>query len=221
MERPSERVKLALLTAVTGASAEWFTTVWPQGKVGGEVERLRFYAAFAGAHRRLGDSPVSWGGKDWRRDELARAALILRAFEILLSDEHVAFLRELYAKGDNREKAAILRALPLLPQAERFIELAVEAGRSNVLDVFEAITCENPWPASYCPEPAFNSLVIKALSLGVALSRIEGLATRITPELRRMAGDFAHARRAAGRSVPADLCRILESRGGESREAAQ
>jgi hypothetical protein len=208
-----ERLKAAVLAAVTDeAGGEWFAAVWPQGGQEGEVEQGAFYAAFAAARRRLGGARVRWAGKDWRCDELGRAALILRAFELLPGDAHAAFLVDLYAKGENREKAAILRALPLLPRGARFIELALEAGRANALDVFEAIACENPWPAAHFPAPAFERLIVKALFLGVALSRIEGLEGRITPELRRMAGDFARERRAAGRPVPADVGRILKSR---------
>jgi hypothetical protein len=206
----SERLKTAMLVAVTDEAGAWFASVWPQGKLGESAERRDFYAAFAGARRRLGGACAPWDGKDWRCDELGRAALILRAFDILPDNTHVAFLAELYAKGDNHEKAAILRALPLFPQAERFIDIAAEATRTNVLGIFEAITCENSWPASYFSAPAFERLVIKALFLRLALSRIDGLETRITPELCRMAGDFAAERRAAGRPVPADVDHILK-----------
>jgi hypothetical protein len=39
----------------------------------------------------------------------------------------------------------------------------------------------------------------------VPVSRILGLERRKTPELRRMAADYASERRAAGRPVPADI----------------
>jgi hypothetical protein len=38
------------------------------------------------------------------------------------------------------------------------------------------------------------------------------LRERLNPELARMASDFAAERRAAGRSVPADLGLIIEGR---------
>ena len=37
------------------------------------------------------------------------------------------------------------------------------------------------------------------------IERIVGLTSRLNPELSRMARDYAAERRAAGRSVPADL----------------
>jgi hypothetical protein len=80
-----------------------------------------------------------------------------------------------------------------------------------VVPVFEAIACENPFPAAQFPELHFNQMALKAVFLGVALARMLGLAERRTPELARMAEDFAAERRAAGRTVPADLS-LLGSR---------
>jgi len=57
-------------------------------------------------------------------------------------------------------------------------------------------------------------MVLKAVFAGVALRRILGLAGRRTPELRRMAGDYASERRAAGRSVPVDLACLLGEENG-------
>ena len=48
-------------------------------------------------------------------------------------------------------------------------------------------------------------MVLKALFNEVALSRIAGLAGRRNAELTRMAADYASERRAAGRTVPADI----------------
>ncbi|HET6521402.1 MAG TPA: EboA domain-containing protein, partial [Geminicoccaceae bacterium] len=82
---------------------------------------------------------------------------------------------------------------------------------TNVLDVFEAIACDNPYPATHFPEANFNQMVVKALFVGTLLARVRGLADRDTPELRRMVGDFASERRAAGRPVPEDAGLVLRS----------
>ena len=112
---------------------------------------------------------------------------------------------ELWAHGDNRERQAVLKALPLLPEPERFVALAIEACRSNVLTVFEAIACENPYPQRHFRRAALQSDGAQGAFNGVALARIVGLAERCNPELARMAADFAAERRAAGRPVPDDL----------------
>jgi hypothetical protein len=136
---------------------------------------------------------------------LARIALLVSA------DVDPATAAALYRTGDNDERAAILRALPLLPEPARFVPLAVDACRTHVLSIFEAIACENPFPASYFPPLHFDQMALKAVFLGVALARVVGLAGRRTPELARMAEDYAAERRAAGRAVPADLT-LLGSR---------
>jgi hypothetical protein len=71
--------------------------------------------------------------------------------------------------------------------------------------VFEAIACDNPYPARFFPDLNFNQLVLKAFFTGVAVQRIVGLADRRNAELVRMAQAYASERLAAGRTVPPDL----------------
>jgi hypothetical protein len=104
----------------------------------------------------------------------------------------------------------VLKALPLLPTPDRFLEIAVDACRTSIQPIFEAIACENPYPARYFPELNFNQMVLKAVFIGVALERIIDLDTRLTPDLARMGADYASERRAAGRPVPSDLSRIAK-----------
>jgi hypothetical protein len=75
--------------------------------------------------------------------------------------------------------------------------------------VFEAIAAENPYPATHFPDPNLNQMELKAVFVEVAVDRIQGLDERITPELARMAEDYAAERRAAGRPVPADVDHIV------------
>jgi hypothetical protein len=152
--------------------------------------------AYSRAARMVGKAEIQVPGRGtWGADEVARAALLVRGFSPTLA----------WSRGDNRERQAVLKALPLLPSPERFVDLAVEACRSNVLTVFCAIACENPFPRMHFPEPAYNQMVLKAAFNGVALARIDGLAERKNAELARMAADYAAERRAAGRPVPEDL----------------
>lgn len=178
------------------AAQEWLGSI----VVGDKVALL---AAFSGAARRVGKTPLAIAERGtWGSDEVARAALLVRAYPRITPDE-------LWAYGDNRERQAVLKALPLLPEAARFTALAVEACRTNVMTVFEAIACENPYPALHFPELHYNQMVLKAAFNGFALARVVGLDSRRCPELSRMAADYAAERRAAGRPVPADLDLIL------------
>ncbi len=181
-----------------------------------------FLEEFTAAGRRFGKAPLApeecqrlreagldWPCQAWGRDDLGRIALVTRAAARWPGQVLADTLETAYRQGDNRERQAILRALPLLPEPERLLALAVEACRTHVQPVFEAIACENPYPARHFPELNFNQMVLKALFTGVALERVVGLEGRITPELTRMANDYASERRAAGRPVPPDIGRLL------------
>jgi hypothetical protein len=141
----------------------------------------------------------------WPLSAVGRAGLLASVMGRLVRDERVKLAESVFKTGDNDERSALLRALSLLPEPEAFVELAIDSCRSHVQSVFEAIACENRYPASYFPEHNFNQMVLKCFFTGVALSRVEGLAARRTPELARMAEAYASERRAAGRSIPADL----------------
>jgi hypothetical protein len=203
---------LAVVRAGCSAQArEWVDRTF--ARLEPPLDRATFQAAFAGATRRVGAEQVA--GEDEARplDEVARTALLLRALDCLAPAEHAAFVDEVYRRGDSREQAAVLRTLALLPEPVRFLATAVEACRTNVRVVFEAIACGNPYPAAHFPDLAFNQMVLKALFVELPLASVIGLRARLTPELRRMADDYARERRAAGRSVPDDIAILTEARG--------
>lgn len=180
-------------------------------------------SAFATASRAFGRDPLvvdpdEWTLLDaahvrsrldrWCVDDLAR---VLLAIDLATREaDGVAILRALYDHGDNRERHAVLRALPFLPQPERFVDLGVSACRTHVQTVFEAIACDNGYPAACFPELAYNQMVLKCLFTGAPLARVVGLAERTTPELVRMVDAYASERRAAGRAVPTDATLISE-----------
>lgn len=144
----------------------------------------------------------------WTMEDAARAALLLAsaaadpaAFPALASG--------CYEQGDAREQQSWLRALPLLPSADRFTALAIDACRTNIVPLFESIACENPFPARFFEERNFNQLVLKALFNGIAMARITGLERRLNGELSRMASDYVRERRAASRAVPADIWTVI------------
>lgn len=110
-----------------------------------------------------------------------------------------------YEAGDATEQRSWLRGVSLLPAPEQYLTFVIDACRTNILPVFEAVALGNPYPAAFLPERNFNQMVLKALFNGVPLAGIHGLAGRRNPDLTRMAGDYADERRAAGRSVPADI----------------
>jgi hypothetical protein len=193
---------------------------WLTGPLLGASDLQTFHAAFSRASRHVGrsaldlgpdevsrlrDVGVTWSLGRWALDDFARAALLLRAGEVLDLAVQAEVVDRGYQRGDTRQRQSVLRALPLLPFPERFLATAVDAARSAVPALFEAIACENPYPAAHFPALNFNHLVLHALVTGVALDLVEGLGARVTPDLVRMANEYAAERRTAGRSVPADL----------------
>jgi hypothetical protein len=220
------RELLAVLHAYAPETAAWLDAGLAQAApAGGPLARGVFFGLYAGAGRRLraaaGPAPelspaertrlVAVGverPEAWSLADVARAALLLRACAAVPHGEHVAIATEAFRKGDSAERAALLRSLPLLPSPERFVELAVEACRTHVLDVFAAIACDNPFPARHFPQLNFNQLVIKTLFVELPLARVVGWRDRVNPELVRMASDYEAERRAAGRVVPSDIALI-------------
>jgi hypothetical protein len=207
------------------ASREWLARSC--AAIGGAPSRGALLEDFTAATRRLGraclapteeeiarlaGAGVSWPIGTWGADELGRVTLLVAAAAHWPAAEMEALVDECYRQGDGAERQAVLRALPLLPAPERFLDIAVDACRSHIQPLFEAIACENPYPGLHFPELNFNQMVLKALFTGVALARILGLEGRVTPELSRMAADYASERRAAGRSVPQDIGMVTEVR---------
>ena len=114
--------------------------------------------------------------RGWPLSGVGRAALLDVMMRGLERAERLALAQGVFKTGDNDERAALLRALSILPEPERFVDLAIDACRTHVQTVFEAIACENPYPSRYFPEHNFNQMVLKAFFTGVAVKRIEGLA---------------------------------------------
>jgi hypothetical protein len=185
----------------------------------------RFLSTFALAARKCGTAPLVSAAEldaiespECRRvaattaDEAGRIALLLDTNAKLSAAEMFDLAEDCFRHGDNGERRAVLCSLSLLQEPERYIELAAQACRSSVQTVFDALACENPFPAATLPEIYFNQMVLKCLFTEVPLARVQGLAARITPELARMAEGYASERRAAGRSVPVDIALVVASR---------
>ena len=154
----------------------------------------------------------------WSRADAARALLLIELRQRgRTGDAFVADAITCYENGDAGEQQSWLRAIALWPEAKSFLPTAVDACRANIVPVFEALACENPYPAAHFPERNFNQVVLKAMFNSIALSRIAGLKSRLNPELSRMARDYADERSAAGRTVPADLALAIHDAPQEPR----
>jgi hypothetical protein len=130
---------------------------------------------------RLSTGRVDWPIDGWALDELGRAVLLLIGAAYLLPDELDGFVHEAFRAGDLRERQAILRTLVLLPAAARFLPIVEEALASHARPLFEAIACDNSYPARHFSDDAFLAMVQHAVKAGIPPARIRGLDGRRTP----------------------------------------
>lgn len=145
----------------------------------------------------------------WALDHAGRVALLLKALRGLPGSEHVPLVEDLFYRGETREKQAVLRALPLLPEPARFVGLGVEACRTNSKDEFDSIAVDNGFPNEHFSDHHFNQMVLKAIFVGTPVARIVGIERRANKDLARMASDYAAERRAASRDVPDDIGYVI------------
>jgi hypothetical protein len=214
-----EHVLSTALRAAAGPAA-W---TWLEGAMARAAERPSqpLLDAYARAPQRVGRAVLAvptdqsselraaapgLGFELWTQDDAARALLLMAARRQGASGQAFADLAlACFEHGDAREQQSWLRAIALWPEAAPLLPTAIDACRTNIVPVFEALACENPYPAAHFPDRNFNQLVLKAMFNNIALSRIVGLRSRLNAELTRMARDYAAERTAAGRSVPADI----------------
>jgi hypothetical protein len=140
----------------------------------------------------------------WSNAETGRLILLMTAIEER-PGEAQSIISSYYQTGDESERMALLRGLILFAPAAYLSEIALDAGRTNNLEVLAALTLDNPYPACFFNDDQFNQMVLKALFLGLAIERVDGLAKRANPELARMGENYVVEREQAKRSVPVDV----------------
>lgn len=189
------------------------------------ADRPALLQAYNEASRRLGHQPLppaaSTPAADatdaalagWTLEDAGRLALLLARAAATSPEQFADDAVACYEMGDSREQRSWLRAVAFLPEPERYLPLVIDACRTNILPLFESVACENPYPSRFFPERNFNQMVLKALFNNVGLARIQGLSDRLNPDLARMASDYAAERRAAGRSIPADIGLAMAGQG--------
>ncbi len=196
-------------------AAQWLTAALDTAARGSDQKVLERYTA---ASRQVGTAPLDVAGSPaaapgfdatavahWTLADAARSSLLLARARTADPGAFEALAIQCFEQGDTGEQISWMRGVAFLPQPERFLSLVIDACRTNILPLFEAVACENAFPARYFPERNLNQLVMKALFNNVRLARIVGLGPRLNGDLARMATDFAAERRAAGRPVPPDI----------------
>ena len=146
---------------------------------------------------------------NWTLDRLARVWWLLQ----LPADDQPTYVKtisELFKAGELNELVALYSALPVLAHPESWRFQATEGIRNNIADVQSAIMLYNPYPADYFDEAAWNQLVLKAFFTDKDITQIIGLDERKNARLAKTLADYAAERRAAGRSLPPNIERLME-----------
>jgi hypothetical protein len=179
-----------------------------------------FYLSFNLIHRKIKDAPFEFTKEEkeamsliypgfkpiyWTTRSIARSLMVLN----IPDDERKRVLDDLFSTADIQELETLYRALYLLPDPGNYRYRGAEGIRTNMTRVFDALALDNPFPAEYFDEGAWNQMVLKAIFMQRPLYRIVGLDDRHNDNLARIASDFAHERWAASRPVTPELWRLL------------
>jgi hypothetical protein len=103
--------------------------------------------------------------------------------------------------ADTGELETFLKYLVLLPNPEAYKQTAVEALRTNIAIIFDAISLNNPFPAKYFNDQQWNQMYLKSAFMERDLLLIESVDERANAELTRIISDYAHERWAASRKI--------------------
>lgn len=153
---------------------------------------------------------TGWSPAGWSLDGAARVlALLSLPAEGSGGRGFAGRFRRLRQTSDAGELVALLRGLPLYPEAQALEPEAAEGLRTSMRSVFEAVAHHNPYPAEVFDRHRWNHMVLKALFIGSPLAPIQGLEARANAELALVLRDYARERRAAGRPVSPELWRCV------------
>lgn len=199
-----------------------------------DAAEAHWLRAFSLVPRRLGKAPLipdagevaaaqalrpGWDVTRWSVEQAGRIVILLAPDWD--GKRLTAALGHIRAAADLGEAVALALALPLLPDPPRHLDWALEAVRSSILPLFEAVAHANPYPVEQFDERAWNHMILKALFIGSPLAPIQGFARRHNPTLVRMADDFARERTAAGRPLPADIALCLNPAAQSTHQEAR
>lgn len=127
-------------------------------------------------------------------------------------------LTTLFQTGEIREQQLILLVLPLLRSKERFLPIATEATRTNIVPVFSSIALQNPFPQEHFTEHQWNQMVLKAIFVGCDISKIDGLQSRHNDALSETIFQYVKERHSASRTVPDAVVKLCEQALGETSQ---
>ena len=131
-------------------------------------------------------------------------------------EDFVLLLERLYQTADVQEQQLIISVLPLLKSPARFLYIATEAARTNIVPVFSALALNNPFPQEHFSENQWNQMVLKTIFVGCNIAQIVGLHERHNSALSETIFQYVRERHSAHRSVPSAVVELCERQLTES-----
>src|SRR5690606_23484700 len=159
-----------------------------------------FYFTFSSASRFITKKPLTLSEKQkieanrvrkgfrpqyWNLLQCVRTHLLL-ILPYEDAEKYVINLTRLHETADIDEQVTLYAALPLLPFPEEMSSRAAVGIRTNITDVFDAIALNNPYPADFLNQAAWNQMVLKAVFMQRPLYEIYGANERSNTELAGM-----------------------------------
>lgn len=132
--------------------------------------------------------------------QLGRIYLLVKVLESD-SDFFTPKISNIIQVADTAELETFLKFLIILPNPVNYKSTAVDALRTNITPVFDAISLNNPYPSVYFDDAQWNQMYLKAAFMQRDLSLIIDVDKKANKELSRIISDFAHERWAASRDV--------------------
>lgn len=132
--------------------------------------------------------------------QISRIYLLVKVLEED-ADYFLPKVARLIQLADTGELETFLKFLIVLPLAEEFKNVAVEALRTNIATVFDAIALNNPYPSKYFNDQQWNQMYLKAAFMQRNLNEIIDVEKRANKDLTRIISDYAHERWAASRDI--------------------
>ncbi len=211
MSFPNSQRALRIVAQKTFSSATW---QWLQEQLTSLKEsrnQRKLYLAYSKVAREVNAKSVALAEAEGTTADYLRLQRItplelarLYLLSELLGDDGAHWqpaASKLIEVADTGELVTFLKYLPLLPGAGAYVSVAVEALRTNISTVFDAISQGNPYPADYFNDQQWNQMFLKAAFMQQDLAGMVRIDERANGSLARIISDYAHERWAAGRDV--------------------
>lgn len=147
--------------------------------------------------------------KGWSLQRLCRVWLLMQV-DTSNKENYLKKISTIFRTAEMNELVALYSSLPVLEFQEEWKMQCAEGVRSNIGIVLEAIMYDNPYPAEYLDEQAWNQMVLKAFFTEKNVKKIYGLEKRANKRLSETLKDYANERMAAKRSVNDQLWPLIE-----------